>query len=280
MALRVLESLFILVVLVVLLDVTDGKKRKKKRKPKKMWEVDPDYKEKKGAIELTPGNWDDIVYNSPQVKENATLTFVKFYTPSCPHSRAIADEYAQLAEHFNTPLHKPGAYLAQIAQFDCSGEEHLHFCLDNDVDTLPTVKWYHPTDTPKMGYTFQRTAGKDTKNTIATWKPFIEEHAKATCNVESFAFCKPEEKAFLVQARQWSPEKLQDEFDKINNVTKKKTQKLRDIEEGYKEVNSDEGQSAMSRTANSLRQIEKAWAKGYWKISLLEQEGAPKTPIV
>lgn len=88
------------------------------------------YGPKDPVVELTPKNFDSVVYASEQP------ALVEFYAPWCGHCKNLKPEYTKAAKTLKG--------LATVAAIDCDEDQNKALCAKFGIQGFPTVKLFVP----------------------------------------------------------------------------------------------------------------------------------------
>eukprot|EP00833_Pecoramyces_ruminatium_P018357 jgi/Orpsp1_1/1192389/evm.model.d7180000092860.1 len=80
------------------------------------------------VVALDKSNFDETIANAPQV-------IVKFYSPNCPHCKALAPIYDEVAKY----VRKQNVRVV-VANIDCSANGEV--CDSQKITKYPTLKFY------------------------------------------------------------------------------------------------------------------------------------------
>lgn len=112
------------------------------------------------VVALDKSNFDETIANAPQV-------IVKFYSPNCPHCKALAPIYDEVAKY----VRKQNVRVV-VANIDCSANGEV--CDSQKITKYPTLKFY------KDGQ-FKKEFNK--KRTVEDISEFVIENSRALVNI-------------------------------------------------------------------------------------------------
>eukprot|EP00943_MAST-04B_sp_MAST-4B-sp1_P000382 g382.t1 len=168
--------------------------------------------------ELTDDNYDE--------KTRGKVIFVMFYLPYCGHSMALQPTFSELeSEYF-----KNGTHLVQrINCEDENGRKTVKLCNYNGINAYPSIMYGNPQALKLYTGPFE----------LNNFKTFIN-GMKVPCTPEYFEYCDKEQQETMMHAMSMTEEQIQlsieNEEEKIRNVTASYDLKLKEIESMYEQM--------------------------------------------
>jgi len=190
-----------------------------------------------GAKELTPSNFDDVVFNSGKG------AFIKFLAPWWGHCKKLKPDWDRLAKSVDKST-------VTVVDVDCTaGGEPL--CQKYGIKGYPTLKYSSPGSKKLKDYQGGRGYGD--------LKSFVDRTFKASCDVKTQKGCNPQEKRYLEKVGEKSLEELAEEKKVKSDELKKIQAEKKKTEKEHKEVMKKfkKKEVALKKAVSLLKQLEK-----------------------
>jgi len=189
------------------------------------------------AKELTPKNFDDVVFNSGKG------TFIKFLAPWWGHCKKLKPDWDRLAKAVDKST-------VEVVDVDCTAAGQP-LCQKYGIQGYPTLKYKTGSSNSLKDYQGGRT--------YSDLKSFVDKTFKAACDIKTRKGCNPQEITYLKKMEEKTPEELTEEKStktaelKELQAEKKKTEKAH--KEFMKKIKKKE--RAVKKAVALLKQLEK-----------------------
>ena len=189
-----------------------------------------------GAVELTPDNFDDVVYNSGKG------AFVKFLAPWWGHCKKMKPDWDKLAEKFKD------SDVVTVADVDCTaaGEK---VCSKVGVEGYPTIKYWIEGNPKAKDYNGGRS--------FDALESFAKKTVQKPCDVKTQGNCSDDQKKFIDGMK---GKDAQGEFDaKTKELTDAKANRQK-LETEFKAANKErkKNEAELQKTLGLLGKLAKA----------------------